>query len=62
MTLIVPIYLLYLVQIDCCMPTCACTHTKLSKMTCFLGQILNPQAFWDGDKLTIYDTVRINLR
>jgi hypothetical protein len=43
MTSITPIYLPYLVLIDSCMPTCACTHAKLSKTSCFLGQILNPK-------------------
>jgi hypothetical protein len=43
MTSISPIYLLYLVLIDCCMPTCECTYTKLSKNDMFLGQILNPK-------------------
>jgi hypothetical protein len=41
MTLIAPIYLPYYVLIDCCMPTCTCTHAKLSKTSFFLGQILN---------------------
>jgi hypothetical protein len=43
MTSIAPIYLSYLVLIDCCMTTCACIHAKLSKTTCILGQILNPK-------------------
>jgi hypothetical protein len=43
MTSIAPIYLPYYVLIDCCMPTCTCTHAKLSKMSFFLGQILNPK-------------------
>jgi hypothetical protein len=43
MTSITPIYLPYYVLIDCCMPTCTCTHAKLSKMSIFLGQILNPK-------------------
>jgi hypothetical protein len=36
------------VLIDCCMPTCTCTHAKLSKTLFFLGQILNPKSlfFW----------------
>jgi hypothetical protein len=29
------------VLIDCCMPTCTCTHAKLSKTSFFFGQILN---------------------
>jgi hypothetical protein len=41
MTLIAPIYLSYLVLIDCCMPTCTCIHAKLSKTSFFFGQILN---------------------
>jgi hypothetical protein len=50
MTSIAPIYLPYYVLIDCCMPTCTCTHAKLSKMLFFLGQILNLKrhSFWDG--------------
>jgi hypothetical protein len=43
MTLIAPIYLPYEVLIDCCMPTCTCTHAKLSRTSFFLGQILNPK-------------------
>jgi hypothetical protein len=43
MTSIAPIYLPYQVLIDCCMPTCTCTHAKLSKTSFFLGQILNPK-------------------
>jgi hypothetical protein len=43
MTLTAPIYLPYYVLIDCCMPTCTCTHAKLSKTSFFLGQILNPK-------------------
>jgi hypothetical protein len=43
MTSIAPIYLSYQVLIDCCMPTCTCTHVKLSKASFFLGQILNPK-------------------
>jgi hypothetical protein len=31
------------VLIDCCKPTCTCTHAKLSKTSFFLGQILNPK-------------------
>jgi hypothetical protein len=31
-------YLSYLVLIDCCMPTYACTHAKFSKTTCFLDK------------------------
>jgi hypothetical protein len=41
MIMISHIYLSYLVLIDCCMPTCTCTHAKLSKTSFFLGQILN---------------------
>jgi hypothetical protein len=41
MTMIAPIYLPYLTLIDCCIPTCKCTHAKLSKTSFFLGQILN---------------------
>jgi hypothetical protein len=50
MTLITPIYLPYYVLIDCCMPTCTCTHAKLSKTSIFLGQILNLKTsfFLDG--------------
>jgi hypothetical protein len=43
MTSIAPIYLPYQVLIDCCMPTCTCTHAKLSKTSFFLRQILNPK-------------------
>jgi hypothetical protein len=43
MTSIAPIYLPYYVLIDCCMPTCTCTRTKLSKTSFFFGQILNPK-------------------
>jgi hypothetical protein len=43
MTMIAPIYLPYLVLIDCCMATCTCTYIKLSKTPFFLGQILNPK-------------------
>jgi hypothetical protein len=43
MTSIAPIYLPYYMLIDYCMPTCTCTHTKLSKTSFFLGQILNPK-------------------
>jgi hypothetical protein len=43
MTSVVPIYLSYYVLIDCCMPTCTCTHAKLSKTSFFFGQILNPK-------------------
>jgi hypothetical protein len=43
MTSIAPIYLPYYVLIDCCMPTCTCTHAKVSKTSIFLGQILNPK-------------------
>jgi hypothetical protein len=43
MTSIAPMYLTYYVLIDCCMPTCTCTHTKLSKTSFFFGQILNPK-------------------
>jgi hypothetical protein len=43
MTSIAPIYLPYQVLIDCCVSTCTCTHTKLSKTSFFLGQILNPK-------------------
>jgi hypothetical protein len=43
MTSIAPMYLTYYVLIDCCMPTCTCTHTKLSKTLFFFGQILNPK-------------------
>jgi hypothetical protein len=49
MTLIVHIYLPYYVLIDCCMPTCTCTHAKLSRTSFFLGQILNLKTsffFW----------------
>jgi hypothetical protein len=41
MTSIALIYLPYYVLIDCCMPICTCTHTKLSKTSFFFGQILN---------------------
>jgi hypothetical protein len=43
MTLVALIYLPYLVPTDCCMSTCAYAHAKLSKTTCFLGQIMNPK-------------------
>jgi hypothetical protein len=43
MTLTTPIYLPYYVLINCCMPTCACTHAKLSKTSFFWGQILHPK-------------------
>jgi hypothetical protein len=43
MTSIAPIYLPYEVLIDCCMPTCTCTHAKLNKTSFFVGQILNPK-------------------
>jgi hypothetical protein len=43
MTLIAPVYLPNLVLNDCFMPTCTCRHAKLSKTTCFSGQILNPK-------------------
>jgi hypothetical protein len=32
MTSIAPIYLPYLVLIDCCMATCTCTHANLNKL------------------------------
>jgi replication initiation and membrane attachment protein DnaB len=41
--MVTPIYFSYLVLIDCCMPTCICTHAKLSKTSFFSGQILNPK-------------------
>jgi hypothetical protein len=44
------------VLIDCCMPTCTCRHTKLSKTSFFLGQILNFKTsffFWNGGVHTI---------
>jgi hypothetical protein len=47
---ITPIYLPYYVLIDCCIPTCICTHTKLSKTSIFLGQILNPKTSFFGTK------------
>jgi hypothetical protein len=40
---VAPIYLSYQVLIDYCMPTCTCTHVKLSKTSFFLGQVLNPK-------------------
>jgi hypothetical protein len=43
MTSIAPNFLPYWVLIDSCMATCTCTHAKLSKMSFFLGQILNPK-------------------
>jgi hypothetical protein len=56
MTSIAPIYLPYYVLIDCCIATCTCTHAKLSKTSCALGQILNsktPFFFWTEGVLPI---------
>jgi hypothetical protein len=51
MTSIAPIYLPYYVLIDCYMPTSTCTHAKISKMSFFFRQILNPKtSFFLGQR------------
>jgi hypothetical protein len=57
MTSIAPIYLTYYVLIDCCMPTCTCTHAKLGKTTFFLGQILNPKTTFFLGRMEYYSSL-----
>jgi hypothetical protein len=52
---IAPVYLLYLMLIDCCICSYTHTHTKLSKTTCFLRQISSHETTCFFNRESIYN-------